>query len=139
MSARAILKGLANAIIVTVVVKSGTTTVEGTGVKWDTGTADNAAAGDNAFGIALEAIVGDGTKTCQVLLLSSRSVIARVKVGAGGAATQGSYAICGTTGFTNQTLGGGTVVKYVAGKWHETAVAGDFAGLEINQFAGVAA
>jgi hypothetical protein len=136
MAARAIMKGFDKGTVVTVVVKSGTTTVKGVGVKWDTGQADNAAAGNNAFGIALEAVVGDGVKTCQVLLLSSAGVIYPVKVGSGGAATQGAYAECGTTGFTDRTLGGGSTVRYIAGKWHETGVAGDFCGLEIGQFAG---
>lgn len=138
-AARAIQKGLDKATIVSVVVKNGITTVVGVGVKWDTGQADNAGANDNAFGIALEVVVGDGVKYCQVLLLSSHGVIARVKVGAAGAATQGAYAICGTTGFTDQTLGGGTTVKYVAGKWHETGIAADYCGLEIGQFAAGAA
>lgn len=138
-NARAIMKGLENARVVTVVVKNGTTTVEGLGVKWSAGQADNAAAGDNAFGLAMSAVVGDGTKTVQVLLLSSSGVIARVPVGAAGAATQGGYAECGTTGFTDRTLGGGTVVRYIAGKFHETGVAGDYVGLEIGQFAGVSA
>lgn len=136
MAARATEKGFQNALIVYPVVKSGTTTVAGVGVKWDTGQADNAGAGDNAFGIALEAVVGDGLLTCKTLLLSSRSCIIKVKCS--GTATQGSYAIAGSDGFENQTLGGGTVVKYIAGKFHESGVDGDFVGLEVNQFAGVA-
>lgn len=137
MAARATEKGFPNALIVYPVVKSGTTTARGVGVKWDTGQADNAGAGDNAFGIALEAVVGDGLLTCKVALLTSGSCIIPVKVGTSGTATQGSYAEAGTAGFTNRTLGGGTTVRYIAGKWHESGVDGDLCGLEIGAFAGV--
>lgn len=134
-AARAIMKGMEKATIVTVVVKNGAQLVEGVGVIWDTGQADVAVANSNAFGIAMSSVLGDGTKTVQVLLLSSAGVIARVKVAAGDA-TQGKYATCGTDGFTDITLGGGTTVKYVAGKFHESGVDGDLIGMEIGQFAG---
>jgi hypothetical protein len=120
--------------IKSVVAKSGAAIVEGVGVIWDTGQADVATAGTNAFGIALESLTGDGVKKVQVALLNGAG---EVKVKCSGTATQGSYAICGTDGFENQTLGGGTTVRYVAGKFAQTGVDGDFVGLTVGQFAGV--
>lgn len=139
MSARAIQKGLEKALIITVVVKNGTTVAEGLPLVWSAGQADLATAGQNAFGIAMSGVVGDGVKTVQVLMLSNQGVIARVLVGTGGVATQGEYAECGTAGFTNRTLGGGTTVRYICGKFHETGVPADYVGLELGSFAGVSA
>ena len=135
--ARPTIKGQQNALIQHIVAKSGAVIVEGVGVIWDTGQADVAIDASNAFGIAMESLTGDGVKTVEVLMLCSRSCIIKVK--ASGTATQGLYAKCGTDGFENKTLGGGTTVAYIAGKFTESGVDGDFLGLEVGQFAGVSA
>ena len=54
-----------------------------------------------------------------------------VKVKASSTATAGLWAIAGTDGFENQTPGGGTTVKYLAGKFMQTGVDGDFVGLDL--------
>lgn len=139
MSARAIQKGLDKALIVSRVIKSGTTTIVGVGLK-DTGATfwDNCGAGDNPDCLPLEVVVGDGVKSCQCIDLTSGGVIAMVKVN--GTATRGGFAECAASGFTNRaTLGGGTVVRHIAGYFEEDGVDGDFVGLRINRFSGVSA
>jgi len=39
----------------------------------------------------------------------------------------------------NQTLGGGSTVVYIVGKFTETGVDGDFVGVMVGNFAGVKA
>lgn len=137
-------KKLEAATIVTKIVKSGVTVTEGVGVKVSSGgelEVDVAGAGENAYGVVVQiasggTIVGDGKRTCQVALLSGGCII---PVKASGTATAGAYAICGAGGFENVTLGGGNVVKYVAGKFSQAGVAGDMVGLIAGQFAGVSA
>lgn len=127
-----------NVTFVSKIVKSGSTVVEGVGVKVSSGgelEVDVCGAGDEAYGIAMATVVGDGTKTVEVALLTGGGV---VPVKASGTATAGTYAICGTDGFETQTLGGGTTVKHIAGKFTQTGVDNDYVGLMIGQFAGVA-
>jgi hypothetical protein len=124
--------------IVTKIVKNTITVTEGVGVKVSSNgelEVDLAAAGDNAYGVALSTVVGDGIKTVQVALFCGGGVVP-VKVSSGGA-TAGGYAIAGTTGFEDKTLGGGTTVRYIAGKFTQTGVSGDLVGLAVGQFAGV--
>jgi len=98
-------------------------------------TGRDSTAGENASAIALE------TKTAgekvQVALLTGGAVVP-VKVGSAGA-TQGLYAEIGTTGAIDRTLGGGTTVRYILGKFTETGATGDVVGLAVGQFAGVSA
>lgn len=93
-----------------------------------------AGANEKAIGIAIESgVAGD---TIQVSLFGY--AIVPVKVGTGGA-THGEFAICAADGATNQTLGGGTTVKYVIGRFLQTGVVGDKVGLLLGNFASGAA
>lgn len=127
---------LQHVTIVSRVVKNGVTVTQGVGVKKGAteSECDLAASGDNADGIAMETVVGDGVKRVDIALLNGGGV---VPVKLSGTATAGLYASCGTGGFQNVTLGGGTVVKYVAGKFTQDGVAGDLVGLAVGQFASV--
>lgn len=91
-----------------------------------------AGANEKAIAIALESgVAGD---RINVVMLGS--AIVPVKVGTGGA-THGEHAICAADGATNQTLGGGTTVKYILGTFLQTGVVGDIVGLLISgRFAG---
>lgn len=85
-------------------------------------------------GIALE------TKAAgeRVQVLVGEGII-KVKVGTGGA-TRGLYAVVVADGLTNTaTIGGGTVVKNLAGRFLQTGVAGDVVGLLFHPFASVSA
>lgn len=130
------IMGVEKGVVKNAVAKNAAAIVEGVGVKWDSGTLDVCGAGDNACGIALETMTGDGVKTVSYVCLNSPATV-KVKVGTAGTATQGLYAECGTAGFTNRTLGGGTTVRYIQGKFAQSGVAGDLVGLEVGQFAGV--
>lgn len=94
----------------------------------------NAGAGENGFAIFLETKAAG--EPVQMALLQGAGVIP-VVVGTGGA-TEGSYATNAADGLTNQTLGGGTTVKYIAGKFMGNGVATDIVGLLPGNFAGVA-
>ena len=119
--------------IVTRTVDSGDTATKGYGLIQgsDETLVDDAGANGKVFAVALE------TKTAgqvvQCALLCGGGVVP-VKVGTGGA-TAGEYAIMTTDGWTNQTIGGGTTVKYIGGQFLETGVAGDFVGLAVGAFA----
>jgi hypothetical protein len=124
--------------IVSKTVKSGVTVSKGVGVKVaSTGEleVDVAGANEKAYGVAMDTVIGDGILTVDVALLDGGVI----PVKASGTATAGEFAICGTDGFENVTLGGGTVVKYVAGVFTQTGVDGDFVGLQAGKFAGVSA
>jgi hypothetical protein len=124
--------------IVTKVVKSGSVIVEGVGVIFDAGEVDVAIANSKVMGIALASdsmssgsVTGDGVKTVSVALLDGGVC----KVKCSGTATEGEYARAGTDGFENQTIGGGTTVKYLAGQFMQTGVDGDFVGMKLGGFA----
>lgn len=126
---------LTNAIIKTYTVVGGGSTTEYLPVKFsgaDT-TVTVCGAGDNGFAIALE------TKTAgekvRVAVVTGGSIIP-VKVGTGGA-TRDAYAKAAADGLTDQTLGGGTTVRYIFGKFLQSGVAGDRVGLLAGPFAGV--
>ncbi len=122
--------------IVQMTVKASSAVTKYMPVTFDTETTClDATAGQNADGIAMETAVA-GAKV-QICLLNGGFVIP-VKVGTAGA-TVGEYATVGTTGCVDQTLGGGSTVVYIQGKFHNTGVSGDIVGLEIGQFAGVKA
>lgn len=124
------------ALIRPYVVASGQTATKGFGVVFASADneIDDAGANGNAIGIALES--GVAGATVEVALLGY--AIVPVKVGTGGA-TRGAFAIMAADGYTNQTLGGGTTVKYPAGKFLQTGVAGDEVGLLLGNFASGAA
>ncbi|NOU33329.1 MAG: hypothetical protein HOO96_35985 [Polyangiaceae bacterium] len=93
------------------------------------------AAGEQGIGIFIsDAPVGAWTT---VAMLSGGGVVP-VVVGTGGA-TRNSYAVAVANGLTNQVLGGGTVVRHIAGVFTQTGVAGDMVGLQIEAFGGVSA
>lgn len=125
------------------VVKSGSTVVEGVGVIFDSGEVDVAGANGKVFGIALKSdgmnssgqLLGDGVKTVRVALLDGG--ICMVKCS--GAATAGEYAVAGSDGFENQTIGGGTTVKYIAGQFLQDGLDGDYIGMRLCGFAAGAA
>lgn len=124
------------ATIVTYTVDTSQTATEGYGLVFSTDDThvDDAGANGKVFAVALE------TKTSlqkvQCVLLEGGGIV-RVKVGTGGA-TAGEYAIMAADGWTNQTLGGGTTVKYIGGQFLETGVVGDFVAMKAGSFAGVA-
>lgn len=118
-------------------VQAAGTVTKGKAVKLGTAETDVLAAGANekAVGIALESGVAGDT----VNIAMFGYAVVPVLVGTGGA-THGEHATCVSDGFTNITLGGGTVVKYVEGIFLETGVAGDYAAMLFSgRFAGVTA
>jgi len=121
---------LKNSIIKTYRVKSGTTTVAGKRVKFGTADdeVDNAAAGDDlAFGTARAAVVGDGSKTVEVILDCHQLV--PMLVGTGGC-TRGVRQKYVSDGITDATTnGGGTTAEAIVGIAMQTGVAGDVVGV----------
>jgi len=117
----------------TLVGKNASVFVEGVGVKFTAteGEVDVCGAGDKCIGIAMESMTGDGIKTLQVFLLDGGVV----KVKCSATCTAGEFAICGVGGFQDQTLGGGTTVRYISGSFMQNGVAGDFVGLQVCRFA----
>lgn len=90
-------------------------------------------AGEQGMGVFLtDAAIGESVS---VATFTSGAVVP-VVVGTGGA-TRGAYAVAVANGLTNQVLGGGTVVRHIAGVFTQTGVAGDIVGLQIGAFAGV--
>lgn len=134
-------KKVQNALVVTKAVKAASTVTIGMPVSIDTATDTvlDATSGQNAFGIAAgPGNFGDTLSAgamVQVYMLTGGAIVP-VKVGTTNA-TQGGYAEVGTTGAVDRTLGGGTTVRYILGKFAETGVSGDFVGLIVGQFAGV--
>jgi len=119
-------------------VKANSVIVKGVGVYLSAdGEIDVATANSKVFGVAAESVTGnaDGTSRCEVQWLDGGS--ARVKCS--GTATAGEFAICGAGGFENQTLGGGTTVKYIAGRFLESGIAGDYVEMMLAGFAAGAA
>lgn len=128
---------LSNALIVTKVVKASSAATVGKCGKYDTDETKvlDCSAGDNPDVIFLETKTAGQSVQCVVLC---GSAIVPVLVGTG-AATAGEYATVVSDGVTNQTVGGGTTVVYLAGKFTQTGVLGDTVGLAVGQFASVKA
>ena len=124
-----------NALVVTYTVKAASSVTQYMPVTLDaaTDTVLDSTSGQNPIGIAMEA--GAAGAQVQVFMLTGGGIVP-VKVGAAGA-TAGGYAEVGTTGLVDRTLGGGTTVRYIAGKFKQTGVSGDIVGLIVGQFAGV--
>lgn len=94
------------------------------------------AAAAQGYGVAQEA--GAVGVTIPVAVLGCGETT-RIKVGTGGA-TRDAWAVVVADGVTNAgTLGGGTVIKNVVGKFEESGVAGDVVGLILQNFTGVSA
>lgn len=85
----------------------------------------NASAGELGMGIALETSTTAGARV-QVALLAGASILS-VLVGTGGA-TRGKFATAVADGLTDITPGGGTVAKYIAGLFLQSAAAGKYVG-----------
>ncbi len=119
--------------IVTKVVKLNAVVLEGAGVIFDSGTVDVAVANSNCMGIALSSVTGNADlRTVQVALLDGG--VCPVLLSS--TATEGLYGIVGTGGgFENQTIGGGTTVKYIAGQFMQSGVVGDRVGMRLGGFA----
>lgn len=119
-------------------VKASAAIVKGVGVYLSAADEiDVAVANSKVIGIAAETVTGNssGTSRCEVQLCDGGT--ARVKCS--GTATRGEFAIAGTDGFENQTLGGGTTVKYIAGQFLESGVDNDFVEMRLGAFAAGAA
>lgn len=126
---------LYNVTIVYRAVKAASTATQGLAGVFDGDTVLDASAGANPDCIFLETKAAGELVACA--LLAGGGIIP-VKVGTGGA-TVGEYATVASDGLTNQTVGGGTTVVYLAGKFARTGVVGDVVGLIPGQFAGVKA
>lgn len=73
------------------------------------------------------------------VLVSQGDAIVKVKVGTGGC-TRGLYGVVVADGLTNApTLGGGTVLRNIVGRFLQTGVAGDVVGFVFAPFASVSA
>lgn len=116
-------------------VQAAGTVTKGMSVKLGTLATECLDAGANgkAVGIALTSQVAGESVT--VALFGD---VIQVLVGTGGA-THGEHAIRVADGYTNQTLGGGTTVKYIEGIFLQTGVAADYVGLMLLRFAAGAA
>lgn len=115
-------------------VRASAVIVKGVGVYlYDAQTIDVATANSKVIGVAAESVTGnaDGTSRCEVQMCDAGT--ARVKCS--GTATRGEFAIAGTDGFENQTIGGGTTVKYIAGQFLESGVDNDFVEMRLGAFA----
>lgn len=119
---------------VTLNVKASAVIVKGVGVFLSAADeVDVAVANSKVIGVADETVTGNTSGTSRVRVALANSGTIRVK--ASGTATRGEYAIAGTDGFENQTVGGGTTVKYIAGQFMESGVDGDFVELRLGAFA----
>lgn len=95
-------------------------------------TCEDASTNGNVSGVFVETGVAGDVVTYAV------SGVVKALVGTGGA-TDGSYGIATTDGFTDQTIGGGTTVKYLAGKFLKDGAAGDLVDFLVAPFAAGAA
>lgn len=96
----------------------------------------NCSSGDAADGFSTEA--GSAGDIVEFITVGSTAMV-KVKVGTGGA-TAGAWAKVVADGVTDSgTLGGGTTLVNVVGKFVQTGVAGDYVGLIPIAFAGVKA
>ncbi len=130
-----------NAVRTKLTVANASVLVKGVGVFFSTTTANAreisvAIANSKVIGVAAEAATGDGTAKAEVILLAGAATIA---VKASGTCTAGEYATAGTDGFENLTVGGGTVVKHIAGVFLESGVDNDFVEMIPCRMAGVTA
>lgn len=137
MATRALLDLGPGPYIKTFTVAAGQAATEGRPVSFasaDEEVQTTAAGAAVTCGIALE------TKAAgeRVQVLIGEGVV-KVKVGTGGA-TRGLYAVVVADGVTNSgTLGGGSVLKNLVGRFLQTGVAGDVVGLIFSPTASVSA
>lgn len=126
-----------NPVVKTKTVDAAQTVTEGHAVSRPTSdqTITPTAAGAAMYGIALKSgVAGDAIPVCV-----TNDAYVRVKVGTGGA-TRDAYAVVVADGLTNApTLGGGTVVRHIVGRFTQTGVVGDTVGFQICTFDSVSA
>lgn len=116
--------------------KNGDSIVKGVGVYISAaGEVGVATANSKVIGVATESVTGTGTNRVEVALADGGTYACKVS----GAVTRGEYLVAGTDGFENQTLGGGTTVKYLIGQALESGVDGDFVEVRLGAFAAGAA
>lgn len=118
------------ALVLKYTVQAAGTVTKGMCVKLGTVETDvlSASTNEKAIGIALESgVAGD---IVNIAMLGCGGIVP-VLIGTGGS-THGEHAICTTNGVTNQTLGGGTTVKYIVGTFLETCVVGDYGAMVLN-------
>lgn len=110
-------------------VASGQTVTAGYRVKFASADNEcqNCGVNEDGIGIALQA----GAAGEKVSILLDGQGIVKVIVGTGGA-TRGSFAVTVANGFTNQAIADGATVRYLAGKFMQTGVAGDTVGLLVG-------
>jgi hypothetical protein len=119
-------------------VKANAVIVKGVGVYISAANeVDVATANSKCIGVACTSVTGNASGTSRVEVQLADGGTARVK--SSGTATAGEYAVCGTDGFENQTLGGGQTVKYITGQFLESGVDNDFVELRLGAFAAGAA
>ncbi len=119
-------------------VKASAAIVKGVGVYISAdGEVDVAVANSKVIGVAAETVTGNSSGTSRVEVALACGGTFRVK--ASGTVTRGEYLIAGTDGFENQTLGGGTTVKYIIGQALESGVDNDFVECKLGTFAAGAA
>ncbi len=115
-------------------VKASAAIVKGVGVFISAANeVDVATANSKVIGVADETVTGNASGTSRVRVALARGGTIRVK--SSGTATRGEYAIAGTDGFENQTIGGGTTVKYLVGQFIESGVDNDFVECALGAFA----
>jgi len=115
-------------------VKAGAVIVKGVGVYLSAADeVDVATANSKSIGVATESVTGNssGTSRLEVAVADGGSVAVK----ASGTVTRGEFLIAGTGGFENQTIGGGTTVKYLIGQALESGVTGDFVECSLGRFA----
>ena len=106
-------------------VKASAVIVKGVGVYVSAADeVDVATANSKCIGVAAESVTGNSSGTSRVEVALADGGTCAVK--ASGTVTRGEFLIAGTDGFENQTIGGGTTVKYLIGQALESGVDGDF-------------
>jgi hypothetical protein len=137
MATRAQIDLSPNPKVKTYTAATGETITEGRAVKLASADEEIAAcaAGNAALGIALDSCAAG--ERAEVLI--SPDAICKVKVGTGGA-TRGLWAVVVSDGLTDSgTLGGGTTLVNVIGRFLQTGVVGDTVAFQFHPFAAVKA
>lgn len=115
-------------------VKASAVIVKGVGVYISAADeVDVATANLKVMGVATESVTGNSSGTSRVEVALADGGTCAVK--ASGTVTRGEYLVAGTDGFENQTIGGGTTVKYLIGQALESGVDGDFVECKLGSFA----
>ena len=115
-------------------VKASAVLVKGVGVYLSAADeVDVATANSKVIGVATVSVTGNASGTSRIEVALADGGTCAVK--ASGTVTRGEYLIAGTDGFENQTIGGGTTVKYLIGQALESGVDNDFVECRLGAFA----